>query len=58
MDETYQVVLWKKMERLVENGTIAYTPAGNMKSHGYARVVEWIAESWAELYPNIFAQSF
>ena len=36
----------------------AYTPAGNMKSPGYARVVEWIAEAWYELDANVIARSF
>ena len=29
-----------------------------MKSPGYARVVEWIAEAWDELDPNVIARSF
>ena len=36
----------------------AYTPEGNLKSPGYARVFEWIAEAWCELDPNLFARSF
>jgi hypothetical protein len=46
---------WKNWLRMKPK---AYTPAGNIKSSGYARVVEWIAEAWDELDPNVITRSF
>ena len=36
----------------------AYTPVGNLKSLGHARVVERIAGAWDELDSNLIACSF
>ena len=48
----------RKWNNWLRTAPKAYTPAGNMKSPGYARVVEWIAEAWDELDPNVIARSF
>jgi len=48
----------RKWNNWMRTAPKAYTPAGNLKSPGYARVVEWIAEAWDELDPNLIARSF
>ena len=35
-----------------------YTPAGNIRSPGYAKVIEWISECWDELDSSLIERSF
>jgi len=48
----------RKWNNWMRTAPKAYTPAGNLKSPGYARLVEWIAEAWDELDSNLIARSF
>jgi len=49
---------FRKWNNWLLNEPKTYTKAGNMRSPGYARVMQWIAESWAELDCNAIARSF
>jgi hypothetical protein len=49
---------FKKWNHWLVHAPKAFTPAGNMQSPGYARVVDWISEAWAELDSNMIASSF
>jgi hypothetical protein len=44
---------FRKWNNWLINAPKAYTPAGNMQSPGYARVVGWISEAWDELDSNL-----
>ena len=44
-------------ERLV-NSPKTYTAAGNMRSPGYASVINWINKIWSDFDPNLLARSF
>ena len=35
-----------------------FTAARNMRSPGYALVLQWISEAWADIDPNLIARSF
>ena len=48
----------KKWNHWLVHAPKAFTPAGNMQSPGYARVVDWISDAWAELDGNMIASSF
>ena len=36
----------------------SFTAVSNMRSPGYAKLVEWIAEAWSELDADMIASSF
>jgi hypothetical protein len=54
----FKSLYFKKWNHWLVHALKAFTPAGNMQSSGYARVVDWISEAWAELDSNMIASSF
>ena len=54
----FKSLYFKKWNHWLVHAPKAFTPAGNMQSPGYARVVDWISEAWAELDSNMIASSF
>ena len=40
------------------NEATSFTEAGNIRSPGYKKVIEWISEACSELDPNIISSSF
>ena len=49
---------FNKWNHWLANAEKAYTPAGNVKSHGYGRVINWISEIWQDFDHNLKARSF
>ena len=54
----FKSLYFKKWNHWLVHALKAFTPAGNIQSPGYARVVDWISEAWAELDSNMIASSF
>jgi hypothetical protein len=49
---------FKKWNNWLIHAPKSYTAAGNVKSPGYAKVVEWISEAWSELDAGMISSSF
>ena len=47
-----------RWNRWLVNAPKSYTAAGNVRSPGYAMVLQWISEIWDELDSNLIARSF
>lgn len=43
---------------LIRGDNKTFTPAGNMRSPGYAQSIEWITEAWLNFEENILVSSF
>ncbi len=52
------VAYLNKWNHWLVNAEKAYTPAGNRKSPGYGRVINWISETWQDLDHNLTARLF
>ena len=48
----------QKWQNWLINEEKSFTPAGNIRSPGYAQVINWISEIWDQLSPEIVRDSF
>jgi hypothetical protein len=53
-----KVAYFNKRNHWLANAEKTYTPGGNIKSHGYGRVINWISEIWQDIHHNRIPRSF
>ena len=53
-----KLAYFRKWNEWLVNSPKTYTAAGNMRSPGYANVINWISEIWSDFDTNLLARSF
>ena len=54
----FKLGYFNKWQQWMINEPKSFTPAGNLRSPGYAKTITWISEIWSAFDRNILARSF